>query len=468
MFARLGALVTGTGGDSKPPAAPEFTEPVAAIEQRPLAAPESDDVVDGRAGSAGEAHPHRKHSPGASPEPALEDEPVSGSARDPKPEPPSVPGPEISVDSRPEWPAPAASVTKTEHARPPKAAPARKAKTTQAHPPKMKAVSTAKTMPVRSSEAGPVPESREASVAKPAPTPLVAAAEPAGPSDHEAQRAPEASRADRRSWIPALVIVPVVGATAALLAINNASIPPAGTAVSAAPAISDASGWIAGNASRDERLAVDGAMEDELVGAGWDPSDVLAYGELSNWRDVQYVVTAPVAGTSADDAQLAIAIANSIVVASFGDGDELVEVRMVTPGGAVLATAAQTRAAEARAEFGGELASNPSILLSDADQAILEAGRVDSRIVFVLAALAAGGEVAVTGFPIVDGEQSGPIRQVALSDIGGTPLSSGGALTPEAQDAVGRLTGLYAPSDATVDGTSLILRYDPAIDPLAE
>ncbi|WP_019179186.1 hypothetical protein [Microbacterium yannicii] len=540
MLARLGALVTGAADDRKPPAAPQSPEPVAAVEQNPLSAPESDGVVEGRSDLAieqealvelksdgdvearpapavmseqepgtvvgtesdpglvaeqdavvegktepetaleasaqapavdvDEADPQHELPAEASPIHALADEPRSGSAVELQSQHTGEFAPELTEESVPEPAVTPAPVTKAKHGGPPKARAASVAKTKHVRPEKAKPVSVAKTKPVRPSAARSAVNSRQASNAKPAPTlEVIPTPEPVGPSGEGVKLPPTASPADRRRWIPALVIVPVVGATAALLSINNASIPPAATTVFASPTTSDASAWISGNAARDERLAVDGTMEDALVGAGWDPSDVLAYGELSNWRDVEYVVTSPAArAPSSDDGQLAIAIANSVVVASFGDGDDLVEVRMVTPGGSVIASAAQSRAAAARAEFGGELAANPSIVLSDADREILKAGRVDARIVFVLATLAADGEVTVAGFPVVDGEQSGPIRQVAMTDIGGTPLTSGGALTPDAQEKVGRLAGLYAPRDASVDGTSLILRYDPAIDPFAE
>jgi len=270
------------------------------------------------------------------------------------------------------------------------------------------------------------------------------------------------------------VIVPLVVVTGVMLAVNNnnGNTDSASTQSETIGAVdSSAAGaadWLTENASRDQRIIVADGLSDDLVGADWNPSDVIGPEELASWRDADFLVATEAVRASSDDLiELGRAIENSVVVASFGEGSDLVEVRMITPEGAEVAAAAQQRASAARAEYGAQLGANPALRISDADRQLLTGGRIDPRIIFLLATLASQGDVTISGFPVVDGEQSGPIRQVALADVAGTPLVADAQPTDQAADLTRNLTGMYAPTDVSVEGTSLLLRYAPALDPLA-
>lgn len=235
--------------------------------------------------------------------------------------------------------------------------------------------------------------------------------------------------------------------------------------------------WLADNASTDQRLIVDDAMWVDLVEADWDRDNVIWYYKLdtdpavqaqspNGWRDADYVITTDSMRTFPGAfPQVQQAIDNSVIVAAFGEGTQAVEVRRVAVDGAEQAAASQEDAQTGRAVLGAQLATNPEVRLSDADRERLVAGQVDSRIVSVLGALAGSAEVTVSGFPVVDGEDGRPFRQVAISQIGDAPTVTGGDLSDDASTLVESLEGAYTPSDMFVDGDSVVLRYPVSLRP---
>lgn len=235
--------------------------------------------------------------------------------------------------------------------------------------------------------------------------------------------------------------------------------------------------WLMENASTDQRVIVDDAMWVDLVKAGWDRDNVIWYYKLdtdpavqadspNGWRDADYVVTTDSMRTFPGAfPQVQEAIDNSVVVATFGEGTQAVEVRRVTIDGSAQAAVSLEAAAENRAALGSELATNPEVQLSTADRDRLTAGQVDERIIAVLATLAGAGSVSVTGFPIVAGEDGGTFRQLALSAIAGSPTVVDGRLSADAEALVDSLTGVYAPASVEIDGDDVILRYPVSVQP---
>ena len=286
-----------------------------------------------------------------------------------------------------------------------------------------------------------------------------------------------ASNATSRGWVATAVsLVPVLALVVLLTVCGAVALSGLTTPASTEAATTDAaSDWLIHNVDNDQRLIVDSAMTADLQAAGWDGDDALwslpagaratESDAPASWRDADYVVTT---ATVRDDAgalpQVAAAIVNSTPVATFGSGDRAVEVRKVTPEGAVLASAADAQAAATRTAHGAELAQNPGIRLSDADRELLTDGRVDARIISVLGALAAEGDVIVTGFPVLDGEQGRPLRQVAISAVGDQPLVADGERTPQASGLIDGLVGRFAADDVVVRDDNLILRYSPSVD----
>jgi hypothetical protein len=253
-------------------------------------------------------------------------------------------------------------------------------------------------------------------------------------------------------FVPALVLVPVLAAAGTLLVLGNDATVPAG----------DAQAWVAQNATADQLIVVADAMAGQISGG----ADVVAASDLVAWRDADYVVTGPMTNGPASVA-MGQAVANSTVVASFGDGAQRIDVRMVTPQGAVLAAATQNRAAADRASYGAELARNPALQISDEARTLLTDGRVDPRIVVLLATLIADGGITVGGFPVIDGEQAGPIRQVQITKIAGERVASGNEFAGGTQELFAGLSGPFAPGDVVAEDDAVLLRYPVDLDPLA-
>ena len=100
-----------------------------------------------------------------------------------------------------------------------------------------------------------------------------------------------------------------------------------------------------------------------------------------------------------------------MVIASFGTGPDLVQVRVTAAGSAAAYLAAIRADARARKSAGDELTGNKNISMPAAARAALAAGRVDSRLLITLGALA----------------HRFPVRIVSVSDAGpgaaaGVPL----------------------------------------------
>lgn len=254
------------------------------------------------------------------------------------------------------------------------------------------------------------------------------------------------------------MLVPVLAAAGTLLVLGNDTAVPA----------TEARGWILDNTDPGQRLVVADTMTGGFAGAGWNDADVLSYGELTAWRDADVVVTGPATGDLPAASPVGQAIANSVVVASFGDGDQRMDVRMVTPQGAVLASAADAQAAAERVAYGSELARNPALQISDANRALLTDGRVDPRVVVLLATLIADGGITVSDFPAVAGEQTGPLRQVSITKLGGERVAFDGELARDTRTVFENLTGPYAPDDVRVTDGAVTLEYPFTLDPLSE
>lgn len=237
-----------------------------------------------------------------------------------------------------------------------------------------------------------------------------------------------------------------------------------------------AQAWITENVPHGAKVLVPTDMSPGLLREGAFLTDVVTYDRsaggpmiasalLGGWRDLDFFVgptlTRPTSPASLTGAQ---ALRNSVVVAAFGRGDSRIEIRRVVAQGATLAAAADRNASAARLRTGRELARNEAVRMSDADRELVRNGSVDERIVTVLAALAAGGDVTVADFPVIEGEQSGPRRQVAISDVGGVALASGDELNGSAVDLITGLRERFAPERSRAQDSSLLLTYSLWVD----
>jgi len=219
--------------------------------------------------------------------------------------------------------------------------------------------------------------------------------------------------------------------------------------------------WVKANVPQGQRILVDDAMWVDLVRSGRDRNDVVWYYKAdtdpavidrapNGWKDYGWIVTTESLRRSADGApQVAQAIANSTLAATFGDGDVRVEVRQVHPEGIDQLNATRAAQAAAGSRAGTELAGNPALTADQATTDLLTGGRVDPRAMAGLALLSAQQPVRLLDAPAVLGEDAAgvPRRQV---------LVAGGAAV---QKFFADQTGPLAPSEVTARGDAVLVTY---------
>jgi hypothetical protein len=166
-------------------------------------------------------------------------------------------------------------------------------------------------------------------------------------------------------------------------------------------------------------------------------------------------------GNSSSDVRQAIE--NSTAVATFGSGDQQVEVRRIHAEGSTAAQAAITRASDLRKTMGTELASNPALRADDGTKSQFRAGQVDSRAMIALGQVLADQDVRVDRFTPLTGETGQPFRTAVLhtSDaasserVAATLEAMSDSFRPASVEREGeRLTVTYTPADPTTTATS--------------
>ncbi|ROR31147.1 dolichyl-phosphate-mannose-protein mannosyltransferase [Curtobacterium sp. JUb34] len=233
--------------------------------------------------------------------------------------------------------------------------------------------------------------------------------------------------------------------------------------------------WVGDNVSKSSRLLVDDAMWVDLVEDGFARNNVVWYYKLdtdgaverqspNGWKDSDYVITTDsmrTGGNSSSDVRQAIE--NSTAVATFGSGDQQVEVRRIHAEGRTAAQTAITRASDLRKTMGTELASNPALRADDGTKSQFRAGQVDSRAMIALGQVLADQDVRVDRFTPLTGETGQPFRTAVLhtSDVASaervaaTLDAMSESFRPASVEREGeRLTVTYTPADPTTTATS--------------
>jgi hypothetical protein len=176
-----------------------------------------------------------------------------------------------------------------------------------------------------------------------------------------------------------------------------------------------AAAWVAAQVSHGVIVGCDPEMCATLQQHGFPAADLATLGAAAG----DPLGTGIVVATTAIRSQLGPALATVYapdVIAAFGAGSSLIQVRVVTPGGAAAFVPAEHADLEARQVAGRELAGNSDISTSPAAKAELESGQVDSRLLITLAALAAKFHIQVVSFG--DGRtgigSGAPLRQLII------------------------------------------------------
>ncbi|OII05258.1 hypothetical protein BIU96_06240 [Curtobacterium sp. MCBA15_008] len=233
--------------------------------------------------------------------------------------------------------------------------------------------------------------------------------------------------------------------------------------------MAQAQNWIGDNVDKRSRMLVDDAMWVDLVNDGFARDNVVWYYKLdtdgaverqspNGWKDSDYVVTTDsmrTGGNSSSDVRQAIE--NSTVVASFGTGDQQVDVRQINSEGQTAARQAIDRAADQRKTLGTQLADNPALEADAGTRSQFRAGQVDSRAMIALGQVLADRSVRVDRFTPLTGEDGQTFRRLVVH----TSSAEAATRTEATLDAV---SSALRPASVERDGTTLTVVF-PTTDP---
>jgi len=192
-----------------------------------------------------------------------------------------------------------------------------------------------------------------------------------------------------------------------------------------------AAAWVARQVSGDAIVSCDPAMCAALQAHGIAAGNLLALRPSSPDPLGSDLVMATPAVRSQFGGRLASVYA-PVIIASFGAGDLRIDVRAVAPDGAAAYRSALVTDLAARRGAGRELLRNPRISLSVAARGDLAAGRVDSRLLLMLAAVVNIEPVRVTAFTD-SGPRAAPGVPLRSADL--AVLAQAGATTGTANGA---------------------------------
>jgi hypothetical protein len=173
---------------------------------------------------------------------------------------------------------------------------------------------------------------------------------------------------------------------------------PAGQGLAAEAAVrTKAIGWILAQVSRAAIVSCDPRVCIELGSKGFPSADLETLGPTSTDPLGSDLVVA----TAAIRAQFAGRLANvyaPAIIASFGSGNDRIDIRLVYPGGTATYTAFEQAALRIRKEADAQLLANSQIVVSATARAQLLSGDIDPRLPLLLAALAASHPVRIMDF----------------------------------------------------------------------
>ncbi|MCS5486627.1 glycosyltransferase family 39 protein [Curtobacterium flaccumfaciens pv. beticola] len=225
--------------------------------------------------------------------------------------------------------------------------------------------------------------------------------------------------------------------------------------------------WVGDNVPKSSRLLVDDAMWVDLVRDGFARNNVVWYYKLdtdgavqrqspNGWKDSDYVVTTDSMRTGGNSSRdVSLAIQNSTSVASFGSGDQRVDVRRIHAAGTTAADEAITAATNGRKTMGTELAQNPALRADAGTRSQFRAGQVDSRAMLALGQVLADQDVRVDRFTALTGEEGQPFRRMVLHIDGDAGAVRAAATFAAMSDGI-------RPADIERDGDRVVVTYAPA------
>lgn len=297
----------------------------------------------------------------------------------------------------------------------------------------------AKQRPDRPSRTGETPASPRKAPASPKARPARRDNVQASASKAQASHAEALTRPPKLAWLQArsgqhrgatsgviLVVVLLCAGSLGFLLSRHAA--PAATAsghrISAGGEIAirnRAAAWVAGQVSRSAIVSCDPVMCQALEARGVSAASLLELGpgEADPLRSSIIVATAAVHRLIGPRLSSVYAPA---AIASFGSGSRQISVRVVAPRGAAAYLSALRADMLARMASGTQLLGNRRIIVSATARRQLAHGQADSRLLVVIAGLAARWPVSVAAFgDLAPGASPGvPLRSADLAPAGAT------------------------------------------------
>jgi len=210
--------------------------------------------------------------------------------------------------------------------------------------------------------------------------------------------------------------------------------------------------WLDGQLPDDAVVTADPALTAQLVHAGAAPGRVLAGTDVP--VPASTGPTAPVLQITSGPPP-----AGGTPVARFGGdgGLTVTDPRAVTPTPEQLGT---------RRQLGAALLANPTNDVPAVDAGLLTEGRVDPRLLTLLAGIGAQYGVGIGALPAVAGEPADdPVRQAVVAAVGGTPLATDPAATERLRGWLGAQREPYVPDRISEVPGGLLIGYDLVRDP---
>lgn len=232
----------------------------------------------------------------------------------------------------------------------------------------------------------------------------------------------------RRHRVAALIVLAVTALVASGLAVSltgQASTAPAtgGEAAQAGaltgPGAGAAATWVARQVSRDAVVGCDPGMCRLLRAHGFPAGGLLVLGPGAPGLRLCDVIVATQAAGKVLGSRLEAEYAPA-VIAGFGSGRARIDIRAVAPRGAAAYRAALVADWAARRKAAAQLVTSPRIQAGTAARQELLTGKVDSRLLITLAALAVSYPVHVASFG--DGAPGAaaamPLREMEIAGTG--------------------------------------------------
>jgi hypothetical protein len=201
--------------------------------------------------------------------------------------------------------------------------------------------------------------------------------------------------------------------------------------------------WVAGQVNRSAVVACDRVMCSALAAQGFPVGSLIVLGPTATDLSGSAVVIATADVRSLLGRRLAASAAPE-VLASFDSGSARIDIRAVASDGAAAYRIALNADLGARKASGSQLLGNQRIVVSGAARQQLAAGRVDSRLLITIAAMAAQHPVQIVAFSSFapGASPSSPLR---FADIGGAAAPGGLAYARSVRALLGAQPVPYRP-----------------------